>query len=311
MANSTISIQSPTRRTEFSSWTAVFGADSNWHRLARPTSHFPLPAQVALPVESKPSPDNELPWKIEPANLNVQASSFSPLGTAMLNLNSHRCPSSRSRVNGAAILLLSLVYCWVLSPAISFGQDTPAGQAQQPASAGGEGKLEAGLEAARKSAGQVTEALEKGAQDIGKTLDQSKTVQDAAAGLLKPIYDLSRYMAHPWFYWLAFALMVAGVVSFAGQIVLTKLLLIFSLHLSMKELLSDLLGLLISLVGLVLVTQAATENSTFSGSPAAVLSSAVVGVIAGVMFYLWGQSTEFKAARRPKAAPNNPPSERR
>lgn len=167
--------------------------------------------------------------------------------------------------------------------------------------------LEAGLEAARKSATQVGEAIGKGAQDVGATLDRSKTVQEASAGLLKPIYDLSQYMAHPWFYWLAFAIMVAGVVSFAGQVVLTKLLLLLRLHLNFKEILGDLLGLVISLVGLVLTTQAATQNSSFTSSPAAVLSSAVLGIFAGILFYLWGQGTEFNAARRLRSAPPEPP----
>lgn len=237
--------------------------------------------------------------------------------------------STRQRSLGI-LLLASLIACWTLEGAVSCGQDSPvkesgtaqSGAAQsdtapdrtekggtekagqsEPAASSPEGKLEAGLEAARKSAGQVTEALGKSAQDIGQTLNQSKTVQDASTSLLKPIYDLSQYMAHPWFYWLAFALMVAGVVSFAGQVVLTKLLLLFRMHLNFKEILSDVVGLLISLVGLVLTTQAATQNSTFTSSPAAVLSSAAVGVVMGILFYLWGQGTEFNAARRSRPTP--------
>jgi hypothetical protein len=57
------------------------------------------------------------------------------------------------------------------------------------------------------------------------------------------------------------------------------------------------LGLVISLVGLVLTTQAAAENSDFTASAAAVLTSALVGVVAGVVFYLWGQSHELAAVR--------------
>lgn len=174
--------------------------------------------------------------------------------------------------------------------------------AQSPPAAS---QLESGLESAQKSAAQVGEKLSEGAQEIGDKLNQSATVQEASASILKPIYQLSQYMAHPWFYWIAFALMVAGVVSFTGQIVLTKLLLLFSLHLSFKEILGDLLGLVISLIGLVLTTQAATENSTFTGSPAAVVSAAIVGAIAGLMFYIWGQSTEFAASRRNRVAPKN------
>jgi uncharacterized lipoprotein YajG len=141
-------------------------------------------------------------------------------------------------------------------------------------------------------------------QEIGTTLNDSKAVQEISAGVLEPIYKLTEYVAHPAFYWTAFAIMVAGVVSFAGQLVLTKLLLLIQVKLNFKEILSDLLGLVISLVGLVLTTQAATENSSFTSSPSAVVSAAVVGVVAGIVFYIWGQSQELRAARTVKT--NNP-----
>ena len=60
--------------------------------------------------------------------------------------------------------------------------------------------------------------------------------------------------------------------------------------------LSDALGLAVSLIGLVLTTQAATENSNFTKSAFAVLSSAGVGVVAGIVFYWWGQRQELQAA---------------
>jgi hypothetical protein len=197
----------------------------------------------------------------------------------------------------ALFLSIQSTALWAQEPAPA--QTPPA--ATPPAAS----QFESGLESAQKSAAKVGEKLNEGAQEIGDKLNQSSTVKEASASVLKPIYQLSQYMAHPWFYWIAFALMVAGVVSFAGQIVLTKLLLLFSLHLSFKEILGDLLGLVISLIGLVLTTQAATENSTFTSSPAVVLSAAIVGAIAGLMFYIWGQGTEFAAARRNRVAPKN------
>ncbi len=48
-------------------------------------------------------------------------------------------------------------------------------------------------------------------------------------------------------------------------------------------------------MGMGLATQAAVENSTFTQSPAAVLSASGVGVLAGFVFYLWGQSQELRA----------------
>ena len=157
----------------------------------------------------------------------------------------------------------------------------------------------------------ATKSISEKAREIGSTLDQSNPVRELSAGVLEPIYKLTEYIAHPAFYWIAFAIMVAGVVSFAGQLVLTKLLLMMQLKMNFKEILSDLLGLAISVVGLVLTTQAATENSSFTTSPSAVVSSAAVGVITGVMFYIWGQSQEFRAARTIKTNSPAPPEKRK
>jgi hypothetical protein len=147
--------------------------------------------------------------------------------------------------------------------------------------------------------------------EVSAKMNQSQTVQEISAGLLDPIYQLAEYMGVPWFYWAAFALMAAGVVSFALQLVLTKLLLLAQLKMNLAEIFSDALGLLISLVGLVLTTQAATQNSTFTASPAAVVSSAAVGLIAGFVFYLWGQRLELRAAARRTVSAEPAPKERR
>jgi hypothetical protein len=96
--------------------------------------------------------------------------------------------------------------------------------------------------------------------------------------------------------------MVAGVASFALQLTLGKLIVLSRLGFSPSEILSDALGLVVSLVGLVLTTQAATENSSFTTSAAAVLSATVVGGIAGFIFYLWGQRQELHAVQGRKLA---------
>jgi hypothetical protein len=108
--------------------------------------------------------------------------------------------------------------------------------------------------------------------------------------------------------------MVAGVVSFALQLVLGKLVVLMRMGFSFTEILSDALGLVVSLIGLVLTTQAATENSTFTTSASAVLSAALAGALAGFIFYLWGQRQELQAvegrraaAARQQASAANPP----
>jgi hypothetical protein len=89
--------------------------------------------------------------------------------------------------------------------------------------------------------------------------------------------------------------MVAGVVSFALQLTLGKLVVLSRLGFSFSEILSDALGLVVSLVGLVLTTQAAAENSTFTSSAFAVLSATGVGALVGFVFYVWGQRQELQA----------------
>ncbi len=154
---------------------------------------------------------------------------------------------------------------------------------------------EQGLEKTKELAGQ---GLDK-AKDFTKDLDKNETVQEISAGILDPIYKLAENMAHPSFYWVSFAILAAGVVSFALQLVVTKLFLLLRFKFNLREILSDGLGLIVSLIGLVVVTQAATENSTFTQSSGSVVSAAAVGIIAGFIFYLWGQRTEFQAARNP------------
>lgn len=146
---------------------------------------------------------------------------------------------------------------------------------------------------------EIGEKVEDFAADVNK----DKRAQEAAAGILKPIYQFAEYLAFPAIHWVAFALMVTGVVSFALQLVLAKLAVLMRFGFSLTEVLSDTLGLAISLVGLVLTTQAAAENSTFTSSPFAVLSAAVVGLVVGFIFYWWGQKAEIQAVegRRVKA----------
>lgn len=154
----------------------------------------------------------------------------------------------------------------------------------------------------------VQETLESARETVDRTaeqIDQDQRAREISAGILKPIYQLAESFSVPAFHWVAFAIMAAGVVSFALQLTIGKLIVLAKLGFSPAEILSDALGLAVSLIGLVLTTQAAAENSNFTTSAAAVLSSAAVGVIAGFVFYLWGQRQELQAVagRRQQAAP--------
>lgn len=147
---------------------------------------------------------------------------------------------------------------------------------------------------------QVGEQVDQKVNEVAQQIDQSEAAQQVSAGILDPIYQAAEYLSFPGVYWVGFMLMVAGIVSFLGQLVLGKLVVLSRLHFSPMEILSDALGLAISSVGLVLTTQAAAENSTFTQSPALVLSATVVGAVIGLVFYLQGQSQELRAARASK-----------
>ena len=141
----------------------------------------------------------------------------------------------------------------------------------------------------------IVDDTQEKVDEIAQRVDESEKAKEISAGILQPIYALAEYLAFPAIHWVAFAVMVTGVVSFALQLVLAKLAVLLRFGLSLTEIFSDVLGLVISLVGLVLTTQAAAENSNFTQSPAAVLSAASVGLLAGFVFYWWGQSHEIHA----------------
>jgi hypothetical protein len=119
-------------------------------------------------------------------------------------------------------------------------------------------------------AAETLESAKETADVAARTIDQNVTAQEISGGILSPIYRLAEAISNPAFHWIGFAIMVAGVVSFALQLTLGKLVALTRAGFSPSEILSDALGLAVSLVGLVLATQAAAENSNFTGSAAAV-----------------------------------------
>ena len=152
---------------------------------------------------------------------------------------------------------------------------------------------------------QVPQALEEArekADAVAEAVDKNDRAQEVSAGILKPIYRLAEAFSFPMFHWAAFAVMVAGVVSFALQLTIGKLVVLSRFGFSLAEILSDALGLVVSVVGLVLTTQAAAENSNFTTSAAAVLSATIVGGFAGFIFYMWGQKHELEAVEGRRTA---------
>lgn len=173
------------------------------------------------------------------------------------------------------------------TPAASDADDAAPKDESAPTGESSPGIAEKAKEAAADAEGKVDEIVE--------SIDQNETAKKAAAGILEPIYKLAETLSFSAFHWVAFALMCSGVVSFAMQLVLGKLVVLFKGSINLREILSDFIGLIISVVGLVLTTQAAAENSNFTNSAAAVLSAAGLGAVVGILLYRWGQAQEVNA----------------
>lgn len=198
------------------------------------------------------------------------------------------------------LLSLSVVtFLVVLSTAAAWAQ-SPDAPAAAPAASDAAPVAPAAPEAAAidKATTQVSEIAEK--------VNQDERAQKVSAGILDQIYQLAERLSFPMYHWVAFALMVSGVISFALQLTLGKLFVLAKLSISPSEILGDVQGLAISLVGLVLTTQAAAENSTFTQSPSSVLSATALGIVVGYLFYRWGAAQELAAADGRKVAAKAP-----
>ena len=182
-------------------------------------------------------------------------------------------------------------------PSVVENGDVSAGETETPPVAESEDSDADTLEKAKESASGLVNDAKDLVEDLTSTLDKNRTVQDASTGILHPIYVTAKALAFPTFHGLAFGLMVAGVVSYALQLVLGKLVVLTQGSINIREIISDFVGLFISAIGLVLTTQAATENSTFPESSTGVLSATVLGAVAGLILYRWNQAEEVDAAR--------------
>lgn len=177
--------------------------------------------------------------------------------------------------------------------------DTAEEVAKEPAA-----EVETDAEVAAPEPKEIKEPpteMPKDIEDLADKVDGSTTAKETSAGILTPIYMLAEAFSFPLFHWVAFSLMFAGVVSFALQLVIGKLVVMAHLGFSPREIISDVFGFVISVIGLVLTTQAAAENSSFTQSPFLVISASIVGAIFGLLMYFWGQAQEVEAVRGRKA----------
>lgn len=195
-----------------------------------------------------------------------------------------------------SVRFVSLIFALIVCLPGVRSQEAPATSEDVPLSADRPAEKDTTLENVKGRTEHAVGDAKKKVEEIAKEVDQSPQARQITAGILQPIYQLAERLAFPMFYWIAFAVMATGVVSFSLQLVLAKLVVLSKMSFSPAEILSDAHGLVISVIGLVLTTQAAAENSTFTHSPFSVLSAAAAGVLFGLIFYRWGQSQEVQAA---------------
>jgi hypothetical protein len=209
-----------------------------------------------------------------------------------------------SRFGKGASMLNHWTWMMTVVAVLASGTPLPAQEADEPQQEAGGGILD--------RANQTVDDAQRKFEDVAQQVNQSDEAELARAGILKPLYKLAEQFSFSAFHWLAFAVMVTGVVSFALQLTLGKLVVIARRGFSLMEILTDALGLVVSLVGLVLTTQAAAQNSSFTASPFAVLTATGVGALAGIVFYWWGQRQELlamsagKRAAAPQSSAPNP-----
>ena len=150
--------------------------------------------------------------------------------------------------------VLSSLFILLLAVNVTLAQDAEP-EAEPTAENESDGATETASESeptVTERAGEIIDDTQKKVDEISQRVDESEQAKEITAGILQPIYALAEYLAFPAIHWTAFAIMVTGVVSFALQLVLAKLVVLFRFGLSLTEIFSDALGLVISLVGLVL-----------------------------------------------------------
>ena len=194
-----------------------------------------------------------------------------------------------------SFVLTLLITCFVFAGTAS-AQDSDATTVESDALPEDAGNPSV-TDSAKEKVGEVTEKAKEKIDELAVKVDASEQAKKVSAGILQPIYSIAEKLSFSSFHWLAFAMMATGVVSFALQLVLAKLVVLSRAGFSLTEILSDALGLAISVIGLVLTTQAAAQNSEFTQSAFAVISATAVGVILGLAFYWWGQTQEVQALR--------------
>ena len=113
----------------------------------------------------------------------------------------------------SAVLVAMLTMCAVIK-----AQEVPAGAQEE-------------TKAAKDEVQPAVDDAVKKIDEVVEQVDQSEQAQNVKSNILAPIYSLAERFSFPAFHWLAFAVMVTGVVSFALQLVLGKLVVLSQVQL--------------------------------------------------------------------------------
>jgi hypothetical protein len=151
---------------------------------------------------------------------------------------------------------------------------------------------------AEKSAQGEQPADPAGAIDrFARQFDDIPIVRNTSEKILSLTTQLDEFLQIPMFHQIVYSLGIAGAVSFTFQLLLTKLLVLLKGGFSIREIISDLTGLVFSLSVVVLTLRGGGRGIEFARHPGMLVGLTILGILFGLVHYRWAQQQEILAAR--------------
>lgn len=183
----------------------------------------------------------------------------------------------------------------------TYGAPTPASE-PTPAPASEPPEVSAGSEKPHEAAApEPLQESEGQLRKLARSADTLPAVQNTYTSIILLIDFLGEFASFPAFPGTVFVLMVAGIVNYAFQLTLTKLVVLMKGGFNLREIAADMTGLLTSLGGLILTAQSPLFADNFLRSPSMVVAMTGSGVALGLLLYRWAQKQEVHATQGERA----------
>lgn len=132
---------------------------------------------------------------------------------------------------------------------------------------------------------------------FAQQFDEIPIVRNTSEKILSLTTQLGELLQIPMFHQIVYSLGIAGAVSFTFQLLLTKLLVLLKGRFSIREIISDLTGLVFSLSVVVLTLRGDGRGIEFARHPGMLVGLTIMGILFGLVHYRWAQQQEILAAR--------------